>query len=257
MTDHIDNLGLRLGAILLVLATLGAVAFGAINFQQRMAFDVPEDGASWVDHTPDVQALYVAPNSAAERAGIKVGDDLVAINGVPIHRSVDVAKRLWALGVWSQAHYALERHGRQFEALVVVAPAAKPLALENYLRAVGLVYLFIGFFIFARRWSAPRAVHFYVFCLVSAVMFSFHYTGKLNGFDWEVYWCQVGAFAPGARSACAFRVALPGTRKSTTILAPSRCHRSLSGAGRPAGDPRGGRHQSAGFCAFASGAHRA
>jgi len=193
MTDHIDNLGLRLGAILLVLATLGAVAFGAINFQQRMAFDVPEDGASWVDHTPGVQALYVAPNSAAERAGIKVGDDLVAINGVPIHRSVDVAKRLWALGVWSQAHYALERHGRQFEALVVVAPAAKPLALENYLRAVGLVYLFIGFFIFARRWSAPRAVHFYVFCLVSAVMFSFHYTGKLNGFDWEVYWCQVGA----------------------------------------------------------------
>ncbi len=78
-------------------------------------------------------------------------------------------------------------------ALVVVAPAAKPLALENYLRAVGLVYLFVGLFIFARRWSAARAVHFYVFCLASFVLFSFHYTGKLNQFDWEIYWSKVVA----------------------------------------------------------------
>ena len=27
------------------------------------------------------------------------------------------------------------------------------------------MYLFIGLFIFARRWNAPRAVHFYIFCL--------------------------------------------------------------------------------------------
>ena len=112
-----------------------------------------------MDHAPGVQALDVAPNSAAERAGIRVGDDLVAINGVPVHRTVDVAKRhSGLLGIWSQAHYSLEAPGRPFEALVVVAPAAKPLTLlENYLRAVGLIYLFIGFFIFARALEcAPR-----------------------------------------------------------------------------------------------------
>ncbi|MBZ5645582.1 MAG: PAS domain S-box protein, partial [Acidobacteriia bacterium] len=48
-------------------------------------------------------------------------------------------------------------------------------------------------FIFARRWSAPRAVHFYVFCLVSFVLYEFRYTGKLNLFDWEVYWAQAVA----------------------------------------------------------------
>ena len=58
---------------------------------------------------------------------------------------------------------------------------------------MGLFYLFVGLFIFARRWTATRAVHFYVFCLASAVLFSFHYTGKLNQFDWEIYWSKVVA----------------------------------------------------------------
>jgi two-component system NtrC family sensor kinase len=193
MRDHTENLGTRLGAVILVLATLGAVVFGVINFQQRMAFEVPDDGASWVGQNQGVQAAYVEPNSPADRAGIKAGDQLVAINGVPVRRAADVTKRLWSLGVWSQAHYSLERQGREFVALVVVAPAAKPLTLENYLRVVGLVYLFVGLFIFARRWTASRALHFYVFCLASFVLFSFHYTGKLNQFDWEIYWSKVVA----------------------------------------------------------------
>jgi signal transduction histidine kinase len=37
------------------------------------------------------------------------------------------------------------------------------------------------------------ARHFYVLCLVSFVLFCFHYTGKLNGFDKVVYFCNVAA----------------------------------------------------------------
>ena len=58
---------------------------------------------------------------------------------------------------------------------------------------LGLLYLFIGLFIFVRRWNAPRAVHFYIFCLVSFVLYSFHYSGKLNSFDWIIYWGNVVA----------------------------------------------------------------
>ena len=50
-----------------------------------------------------------------------------------------------------------------------------------------------GFFIFVRRWNAPRAIHFYVFCLVSFVLYGFHYTGKLNSFDWTIYWGNIVA----------------------------------------------------------------
>src|SRR6202044_2708326 len=68
-----------------------------------------------------------------------------------------------------------------------------PSSIENYLRILGLLYLFIGLFIFVRRWNAPRAIHFYVFCLVSFVLYSFHYSGKLNSFDWIIYWSNVAA----------------------------------------------------------------
>jgi two-component system, NtrC family, sensor kinase len=193
MKDTRENLWLRLGAILLALVTMAAILFGIINFQQRLIFEVPDDGVSWLDTAQGVQALYVAPGSSAEHAGIKQGDQLLAIHDVPVRRSVEVMKRLWSMGVWTQADYKMSRRGREFEASLIVAPAPKPLNIENYLRVVGLLYLFIGLFIFWRRWNAPRAVHFYVFCLVSFVLCSFHYTGKLNTFDWEIYWAKIVA----------------------------------------------------------------
>jgi two-component system, NtrC family, sensor kinase len=76
---------------------------------------------------------------------------------------------------------------------IVVQPTAHPSSIENYLSVVGVLYLFIGLFIFARRWHATRAVHFYIFCLVSFVLYSFQYTGKLTTFDWEIYWAGIVA----------------------------------------------------------------
>ncbi len=179
--------------MVLGLLTIAAVIFGILNFQQRLLFDVPDDGVAWLDGTQGVQALYVAPNSPAEHAGLKVGDRLLQINGQPVRRAVDVGQKLWTAGIWSQVRYQLERGGSRFQAPLIVAPAPKPVSIENYLRIVGLFYLFIGVFIFVRRWNAARAVHFYIFCLVSFTLFSFHYTGKLNSFDWTVYWANVVA----------------------------------------------------------------
>jgi two-component system, NtrC family, sensor kinase len=193
MTGENQTIGSRLGAIALVLFTVAAITFGAINFQQRISFDVPDDGISWLDTEHGVQAFYVVPGSPADHAGIRSDDVLLSIEGQPVYRAVQVVKRLWNLGVWSQAHYQMTRQGRSFDARLVIAPAPKPVSIENYLRLVGLLYLFIGLFIFARRWNATRAVHFYIFCLASFVLCSFHYTGKMNAFDWEIYWAKLGA----------------------------------------------------------------
>ena len=183
-----DSLRIRLGAAVLALATLTAIVFGIINFQQRTIFSTPDDGASWWDRPSGVVAWHIAPNSPAANAGIRSGDFVLAINGAEIHSAIDVTKRLWRAGLWSQAHYRIDRGGREFETQLVTQPAEKPSSVENYLRIVGLLYLFIGLFIFARRWNATRAVHFYIFCLVSFVLYSFQYTGKLSTFDWEIYW---------------------------------------------------------------------
>ena len=182
-----------MGAAVLALATLAAIVFGVINFQQRTIFSTPDDGVSWLDTPSGVEAWHISPDSPAAKAGIRTGDNVVAINDVPVHSAIDVTKRLWHVGLWSQTHYLINRGGIQFEAQLVTQPAERPASIENYLRIVGLFYLFIGLFIFARRWNASRAVHFYIFCLVSFVLYSFQYTGKLSTFDWEIYWAAIVA----------------------------------------------------------------
>ncbi len=187
------NLHMRLGAVLLVVLTLVALGFAWVNFRQQSTFSSPDDGISWRDDPAGVVVWLVAPGSPAARTGILPGDVLKALNGTPVSRALQVPRVLWRIGTWSEARYTLVRRGRQFEAALVLEPAQHPTSLANYLRVVGLLYLFIGLFILARRSGAPRAVHFYLFCLVSFVLYSFHYTGKLNAFDSEVYWANVVA----------------------------------------------------------------
>ena len=182
-----------LGAVVLALATLAAVIFALLNFDQRARFESPDDAVAWRDTDRGVEAWKVNANGPAGRAGIRQGDRLLEIGGQPITSALQVTKRVWRAGLWTQLRYKVERGGDSFETPVVIAPAEKPVTAENYLRVVGLIYLFIGVFIFVRRWNAPRAIHFYVFCLVSFVLYTFHYSGKLDAFDYEVYWSSVVA----------------------------------------------------------------
>jgi two-component system, NtrC family, sensor kinase len=188
-----QSLKVSVGAVVLALATIAAFIFALLNFQQRRLFEYPDDGVAWTDSAHGVEAWRVAQNSAAAHAGVREGDVLLAVNGFKVTRAAEVSRRLWRAGIWSQVRYRLSRSAEEFETLVVTTPAPKPTNTEDYLRIVGLLYLFIGLFIFARRWNAPRAVHFYVFCLISFILYSFHYSGKLDAFDWEVYWAGVAA----------------------------------------------------------------
>src|SRR5262249_43961642 len=150
------------------------------------------------------------------------GDVLVSIQDFRVARAAQVSSRLWRAGVWSQVRYRLSRNGEEFETLVVTTPASKPSSSEDYLRIIGVLYLFIGLFIFVRRWNAPRAVHFYVFCLVSFILYSFHYSGKLDAFDWEVYWAGIAARVLAPALLLHFALVFPergeGARRSALKL---------------------------------------
>jgi len=95
--------------------------------------------------------------------------------------------------VWSRLAYDLVRQGNKFRLTLVTVPQSRANPVRHLLDLVGLLYLGIGAFILLRRWSSRHSLHFYLFCLVSYVLYSFSYTGKLNGFDWTVYWLNVGA----------------------------------------------------------------
>src|SRR5580700_7473821 len=189
-----DSLRMRLGAVLLALLTLSAVVFAVLNFQQRSRFVLPDDGVTWMDTSQGVIAWHVVADSPAARAGIRENDSVESVRGVTIHRATDVTRVLFHVGPWAEVHYQMHRGGAAFETRLVTAPQDNSSSIENYLRITALLYLFIGLFIFVRRWNAPRAIHFYIFCLSSFVLYSFHYTGKLNSFDQTIYWANVVAW---------------------------------------------------------------
>src|ERR1700704_776071 len=210
-----QNLRVSLGAVVLALATLAAVIFALINFDQRSRFEVVYDGVAWLDSDHGIQASRISPNSPATRAGIRPGDVLLTINSAKVTRAAEVARRLDRAGLWTQVRYKLSRGGEEFETPLLTAPAEKPLATENYLRIVGLLYLFIGLFIFIRRWNAPRAVHFFVFCLASFVLFSFHYSGKLDAFDYEIYWAKIASLMLAPALLFHFALVFPERAEAT------------------------------------------
>ena len=132
-------------------------------------------------------ALRVAANGPADRAGIRVNDILESIQGAAVSETSDVPRRLANPGAWAKAAYMVRRAGVDVPVTVIVGEAARGIAI-SYQYLVGVAYLAIGLFVYFRRGSAYKARHFYIFCLVSFVVYSFHYTGKLNGFDTVIYW---------------------------------------------------------------------
>jgi two-component system NtrC family sensor kinase len=184
----------RFATVLLALLSLALVVFGVINFQQQGKYQLPTDGVSWIDSNQGVQAWIVDKGGPGYKAGIREGDELQSVDGIPIKHDVDATKAIFHAGTWSQAHYELTRRGEPFQATVVISPQSDSNSLRHYLELVGLLYLFIGTFILLRRWSAPKSLHFYVFCLTSFVLYTFSYTGKLNSFDWTIYWLNVVAW---------------------------------------------------------------
>src|SRR5258705_7586108 len=88
-------IGTRVGAVILAIATMAAIVFALLNFDQRARFESPDDGVSWRDTDRGVEAWHVAPNSPAQKAGIRTGDRLIEINGTAVIRSIQATKKLW------------------------------------------------------------------------------------------------------------------------------------------------------------------
>jgi len=199
----------QLTGALIVVLTIAAVIAAGINFQQQRKFQLPEDGVTWVDRSITkpakaakniVVALHVVPDSPAAKAGIVNGDILHSIGNVPVTHAVEVAEILVGIGVWKKADYIVERPYKRDGAelalevkyTVNIAERANSDAIY-YQYLVGLAYIFVGLFVFFRRGDAHKALHFYLLCLASFVLYTFHYTGKLNNFDQVVYFGNVFA----------------------------------------------------------------
>src|ERR1039458_6444230 len=112
----------------------------------------------------------------AGRAGIRRGDEVVSVNGRAVDTLAAVTRQLYYSGVYSKATYSLIRGAVPLDVEVVLVPAER--SMNDWLRLIALIYLGIGLYVLMRRWTAVGSTHFYIFCLVSFVFYSLHYTGK-------------------------------------------------------------------------------
>ena len=182
----------RFVAVLLFLLTVASVVFAGFNFQKEGQLPVPDDGVWWVERGGHLVADRVDSHGQGAQAGIKPNDELVAVNGQEITNTSGLVRQLYATGVWHKATYSLIRDSVPLDSKVLLTPADR--SLNNWLRLIGLIYLGIGVYVLLRRWTALGSTHFYIFCLVSFVAYSFKYTGKLNEFDWTIYWSNIVAW---------------------------------------------------------------
>jgi len=182
----VANFGFKTTLIVLLTACLAVI--GIQNIRQKRQHVTPDDGSGWIRTARGVEAFIVEDGGAADKAGIRKGDLLVAIDDRPITRATQVSEELDQLGVWSKVQYSLTRSGAGYVTTLVITPQPANLRLKGFLESVGFLYLLIGVFIFLRRWQAKGALHFYTICLASFGVFAFSYTGELNVFDWGVYW---------------------------------------------------------------------
>ena len=184
----------RITAVLLALFTGAAVLCAGFNLAQENRYQTPTDGVMWVEGTGGLIAQRVPENSPGEKAGVKAGDLLVAANEHPTPRGASLAEQMWHTGPFNIIHYTLVRGGVRLVD-VPVDLDAQDRSINQGFRLIALVYLGIGLYVLLRRWTAPHSTHFYIFCLASFVLYAFRFTGKLNEFDWIIYWSGIGASA--------------------------------------------------------------
>jgi PAS domain S-box-containing protein len=189
----------RLLAILLAVVTLGAIGLAIANLVQENGYPAPTDGARWIETQGGLRAYIVPSGSAAEKAGIRQGDILTAIDGIPTPMVATAVHEMYRTGVWGHATYSVFRQTSDWAKPIAIdiGVILEPTDRTDYQveRLIGLVYLAIGLYVLFRRWTAPKSTHFYVFCLMSFVLYAFKYTGVFDGLDLAVYWANIQAAA--------------------------------------------------------------
>ncbi len=185
------------GTLLLIL-TVAAIICAILSIQHLRSYPVHDDGVTWLDQKgPDnhlrVVAIHIAPGSAGDKAGIRLGDQVLQIGSSPIRRSLDVPQALFEIPLLTQTSYTLRRDGIEFRKDNIIIQAAPRDSAIYYQYVVGFFYLAIGLFVYYRRTSASKSLHFFLLCLISFAACCFHYSGKLNTFDEFLYWGNMAA----------------------------------------------------------------
>ena len=204
---------LLIGAALLISA-------GLLNFRQRVRHETPPwDGVEWVDTQNGIIAKSIEKGSAADRAWMLPGDQLIGISldGVgraeEITSARDVQIYLEQARLGGSLHYLMKRPSYSPEVGAYWADLDNMGAFHKwtprvlYINLIGVIFLCVGFFVlFKQGGRAPYALHFATFCLAAFVFLFYTPVGSYRDLDLAIAFLDNAAlilFAPLFLHFCA------------------------------------------------------
>jgi PAS domain S-box-containing protein len=164
-------------------------SLGIYNIVLKATWTLMDDGVFWKDGPEGVMAGRLAVGGPADRAGLRVGDVLLALDGREVLTAEQVEGVLAERPSGAMVTYAVLREHERRALEVTVKPLSKGnVSLFYYLSLVGFFSLVVGTIVMLRRPPDRAALHFYAICLLFFLMYSTSYTGRLDFADWTLLW---------------------------------------------------------------------
>ncbi|MGE0455514.1 MAG: ATP-binding protein [Vicinamibacteria bacterium] len=177
--------------VAVLIVALGLACLGIYNLVLKATWTLMDDGVLWRSSPAGVVAGRVAAGGPAARAGVQVGDLLLAIGDQEIEVPEQVPVLLAGHVAGERLGYSLLRADERRALEVSVTPLSQGnVTLFYYLSLVGFFSLAVGTVVMLKRPPDRAALHFYAICLLFFLMYSTSYTGRLNLADWTLLWAD-------------------------------------------------------------------
>jgi two-component system, NtrC family, sensor kinase len=168
---------------------VGLLCLAVANIWQRSTWFELEDGVLWRLEGNAVTADEIAQESAAEKAGIRPGDELLAIDRSAVRTLDDVNTIAHKATPGTALEYWVRRVGVQRPITITLRPVpAGSNRLYFALAAVGIFSLLVGASVRLRRPDHQATLHFFWLSVAFFGVLALSFSGKLDALDKVIYW---------------------------------------------------------------------
>jgi len=182
----------RLKNTLVVLIGLGLAALGVYNLVLKATWSLMDDGVFWVSAPQGLVAARVSPGRPGDRAGIREGDILLAVDRREVMSPSALDAVLASHRSGDRVSYSLLRQEERSQLDVFVRPLPKGnVSAFYYLSLVGFFSLVVGTVVMLRRPPDRASLHFYGICVLFFLAYSISHTGRLDAVDWSLLWIDL------------------------------------------------------------------
>ncbi|HSP91270.1 MAG TPA: PAS domain-containing protein, partial [Vicinamibacterales bacterium] len=186
------------------------LGLGLANIYIRATWHEVEDGVLWVSRPDGITAAELADRAPAARAGVRLGDVLLAIDGRPVESPADVVATAHAAGSATPLTYTLLRLGSREIVQVRLAPIPQGNSFLYFILAsVGIFTLMVGAWVRLRRPGDQSSLHLFWLTVAFFGVFTFSFSGRFDRLDWLFYWADMVALLALAPMLLHFTLVFP------------------------------------------------